>query len=132
MELIELGERLIVSTGRKWERIVGYSRAVRTGPLIAVTGTVGCRSDGSYPESAGEQARLALATIVDSLKLLGAGPEQVFRTRLFVTDISRWEEIGRAHAEFFGNVRPATTMVQIAKLIDDAALVEIEADAWCG
>ena len=125
----KLPGRIRVSTGRKWEAIVGYSRAVQIGNTIAVTGTIGVYQDGSYPESASEQTTLALNTIVEALKALGSGPEDVIRTRIYVTDISRWEEIGRAHAAVFGEVRPATTMVEVSALVDPEAIVEIEADA---
>lgn len=118
-----------VSSGAPWEARVGYSRAVRTGQHIFVTGTVGRTPDGSYPKSAAEQARQSLRIIQAALESLGAGMKDVVRTRMFVTDISEWQAIGAAHAEFFANIRPATTMVQVAKLIDDEALIEIEADA---
>lgn len=129
MNVERLPGRSRVSTGRKWETVVGYSRATRIGDIIAVTGTVGVYPDGRYPETAEEQAKLALRTIVEALRALGSGPEDVIRTRMYVTDISRWEEIGRAHAAVFAEVRPATTMVQVAALIDPEAMVEVEADA---
>ena len=105
---------------------VGYSRAVREGRHIYVSGTapVGCDSSDPY-----EQAKRCLEIIVDALRELGAGPESVVRTRVFITDPADWEEIGRAHGEVFGEVRPASAMLVIAGLLDPAWKVEIEADA---
>jgi enamine deaminase RidA (YjgF/YER057c/UK114 family) len=120
------------STGSPWESKVGYSRAVRAGNTIAITGTVGIAADGTFPKTAGEQTRRALTIIRAAIEALGGRLEDVLRTRMFVTDISRWEEIGAVHGEVFGTIRPATTMVEVARLIDDAALVEIEADAIVG
>jgi enamine deaminase RidA (YjgF/YER057c/UK114 family) len=125
----ETAGRLRVSTGAPWEAKVGYSRAVRVGNQVFVTGTVGRLQDGRYPPIAGEQARQALRIIEAALRAAGARLEHVVRTRMFVTDISRWQEIGAAHAEFFAAIRPATTMVEVARLIDAEAVVEIEADA---
>jgi enamine deaminase RidA (YjgF/YER057c/UK114 family) len=114
-----------------WESIVGYSRAVRTGPFIAITG---CASIGPDGELVGEgdaylQARRCIEVIAETLRQAGAGLEDVVRTRIFVTDIDRWEEVGKAHAEAFGTIMPATTMVEVSRLIDPRMLVEIEADA---
>jgi enamine deaminase RidA (YjgF/YER057c/UK114 family) len=120
------------STGSPWEPKIGYSRAVRAGNMIAVTGTVGIAADGTFPSTAAAQTRRALAIVRAALEALGGRLEDVVRTRMFVTDISRWEEIGAVHGEVFGAIRPATTMVQVARLIDDAALIEIEADAIVG
>ena len=128
----ESGGRLRASSGSPWEPKVGYSRAVRAGSTIAVTGTVGIAADGTFAPTAGEQTRRALTIIRAALEALGSKLEDVVRTRIFVADISRWEEIGAVHGEIFATIRPATTMVEIAKLIDDAALVEIEADAIVG
>ena len=124
-------ERQRISTGRKWESIVGYSRAVRVGDRIYVTGTTATDDAG---EVVGEgdpyaQAVRAIRNVESALARLGAGLEHVVRTRMFVTDISRWEEFGRAHGEFFGRVMPATTMVEVSRLIDERMLIEIEADA---
>src|SRR3954468_14961574 len=102
--------RVRASTASKWEPVIGYSRAVRAGNLIAVTGTVGVNLDGSYPKTAAEQTRRALQIIEASLEALGAKLAHVVRTRMFVTDISQWEQIGRVHGEVFGDLRPATTM----------------------
>jgi enamine deaminase RidA (YjgF/YER057c/UK114 family) len=125
----ERGGRHYCSTGSPWEPIVGYSRAVRVGDQIAVTGTVGLEADGSYAATIDAQTRRALTIILAAIEALGGKAADVVRTRLFVTDISRWREAGKVHGEVFGEVRPATTMVQVARLIDDAALIEIEADA---
>jgi enamine deaminase RidA (YjgF/YER057c/UK114 family) len=119
-----------ISSGSQWEPLVGYSRAVRIGNIVTVSGTVGVHADGSIVEGdVYAQAKRALEIIVAALEQAGAAPKDVVRTRIFTTDISRWQEIGRAHAEIFGGIRPATSMVQVAALIDPAHLVEIEADA---
>ena len=114
-----------------WESIVGYSRAVRTGPFIAVTG---CAAIGPDGELVGEgdayaQACRCIEVIGEVLESAGAGLSDVVRTRMFVTDIEQWEAVGRAHKEAFGEVMPATTMVEVSRLIDPRMLVEIEADA---
>jgi enamine deaminase RidA (YjgF/YER057c/UK114 family) len=121
--------RRYASTGSKWEPIIGYSRAVRTGQTITVTGTVGVNADGSYPAGVADQARRALEIITAAVEALGGKLTDVVRTRMFVTDIAQWEALGRVHGEVFGEIRPATTMVEVTKLIDKDALVEIEADA---
>ncbi len=108
---------------------MGYSRAVRSGNLIAVTGTVGANSDGSYSPSVCEQTARSLAIIRAAIEALGGTMEQVIRTRMYVTDVSQWEAVARVHGEVFGEIRPATTIVEVARLIDDEALIEIEADA---
>jgi enamine deaminase RidA (YjgF/YER057c/UK114 family) len=127
-----VGDRKRASTGSAWEPKVGYSRAVRVGSQIAVTGTVGIESDGSFGPTLEAQARRALTIIRAALEALGGTLGDVVRTRIYVTDIAKWEEVGRVHGEFFGEIRPATTMVEVAHLIDGAALVEIEADAIVG
>lgn len=121
--------RRYVSSGSNWEPIVGYSRAVRVGDRIVVTGTVGVEADGSFAETLEAQARRALAIIRAAVEALGGRLEDVVRTRTYVTDITRWEEVGRVHGEVFGEIRPATTMVEVSRLIDPEILVEIEAEA---
>jgi len=124
-------DRERVSSGAKWEPIVGYSRAVKVGNRIYVTGTTATNEGGEIvgEGNAYEQALQCIRNIEKALQRLGATLEHVVRTRMFVTDISRWEEYGRAHGEFFRDVMPATTMVEVSALIDPRMLIEIEADA---
>ncbi|HXI24430.1 MAG TPA: RidA family protein [Pyrinomonadaceae bacterium] len=124
-------DRQRISSGAKWESIVGYSRAVKVGNRIYVTGTTALADDGEIvgASDAYEQAAQCIRNIEKALKRLGAGLEHVVCTRMFVTDISRWEEYGRAHGEFFHEIMPATTMVEVKALIDPRMLIEIEADA---
>ena len=129
MTVGSLAGRQVVSTATKWEPIIGYSRAVRAGDWIAVTGTIGLRPDGTCPPTAEEQMRQALAIVIASVEALGGYRTEILRTRIFITDIGLWQEVGRVHAEMLGDVRPATTMVQVAALADPAAVVEVEADA---
>lgn len=121
--------RTLASTGSAWEPRMGYSRAVRTGNAVAVTGTVGLEADGTFAPSLAAQTKRALTIIRAALEALGGRIDDVVRTRIFVTDIARWEEVAEVHGSVFRDIRPATTMVQVARLIDDAALIEIEADA---
>jgi enamine deaminase RidA (YjgF/YER057c/UK114 family) len=126
-----MAQRQVVSSEAVWEAVVGYSRAVRVGSWVSVAGTTAAAEGGGAVggDDVGAQAREALRRIVAALQQVGASPEHVVRTRMFVTDISRWEDVGRAHGEVFGAIRPATSMVEVSKLIHPALLVEIEADA---
>lgn len=124
-------ERRKYSSGRKWESIVGYSRAVRVGDRIYVTGTTATDENSEVVgvNDAYAQTVQALRNIERALNALDAGLENIVRTRMFVTDISRWEEYGRAHGEFFREIMPATSMIGVSMLIDPKMLIEIEADA---
>lgn len=123
-----------VSSGAPWEPIVGYSRAIRTGNHVFVSGTTASGPGGEVVggDDGYLQAKRCLEIIAAALAEAGAGLHHVVRTRMFVTDISRWEEFGRAHGEVFGEIRPATTMVEVSALISPGMLIEIEADAVIG
>ena len=123
--------RKAFSSGSPWEPVVGYSRAVRIGPFVHVAGTTASDSSGDVVGEGDPytQTKYALEKIERALHDAGAEMRHVVRTRMFVTDIARWEEVGRAHGEVFGSIRPAATMVEVRALIDPRMLVEIEADA---
>jgi enamine deaminase RidA (YjgF/YER057c/UK114 family) len=119
-------------SGGPWEPVVGYSRVVKAGPIIEVAGCTAVDADGNIVggSSVYDQARQALANVVSALATVGAKPEHVTRTRLFITDITRWKDLGRAHGEVFGAIRPVTAMYGISGLLDPRMLVEIEASAY--
>jgi enamine deaminase RidA (YjgF/YER057c/UK114 family) len=126
-----MSDRTNYSSGSKWEDIVGYSRAVKVGNLVEVTGTIASGDDGKVvgENDAYTQTKYIYEKIESVLKRAGASMKDVVRVRMFVTDISRWQEYGRAHSEFFKDIKPCNTMVEVRALIEPAYLIEIEATA---
>ncbi len=124
-------ERRRISSGGPWEKVAGYSRAVRVGDSVWVSGSTSAASDGSIRgvDDPGSQTRYALETVAAALKKAGASLEDVVRTRMYVTDMEQWEEVIHAHGKVFGEIRPASTIVEVTRLIHPDLLVEIEAEA---
>jgi len=119
-----------ITSGSKWEPLLGYSRAVKVGQFVFVSGTTGgTDAGGKVLETTGDQTRRALEVILGALEKAGASAKDVVRTRIFMTNASEWEVVGKIHGEIFGEIRPAMTLVEVSKLIDPAMKVEIEADA---
>jgi enamine deaminase RidA (YjgF/YER057c/UK114 family) len=129
--VVAVETRRVVTTDRKWERIVGYARAVRVGPVIEISGCAPTADDGStVGDNVYEQTRQCLRVIGEALSAVGAGFDDVTRTRIFTTVPRRWREIGRAHGEVFGAIRPVTTLVGVRGFLDRTWLVEVEASAY--
>ena len=123
-------KRQNISSGARWEDVVGYSRAVRIGNIVEVAGTTAMDGDKMVGENdAYQQTKFILSKIETALKQAGASMKDVVRTRMYTTDISKWEEIGKAHGEFFKDIKPVTTMVEVKALIDSRMLVEVEVSA---
>ena len=130
--ITDRGTTKTCSTGSVWEPKMGYSRAVRKGNMIFVTGTVGINADKTYTADVGAQAKRSLEIIKGAIEALGGKITDVVRTRMFVTDVSQWEKVAAVHGSLFADIRPATSIIEVARLIDEEALIEIEADAVVG
>ncbi len=130
--VVQRSGKLTVSSGSAWEPKIGYSRAVKKGNMIFVSGCVGINEDKTFSPDVAVQTRRSLAIIQGALEALGATVADVVSTRMYLADISQWEKVATIHGEVFGDIRPATVMVEVSKLIDDAALIEIEATAMVG
>ena len=128
---MNMSDRVKYSSGTKWEPIVGYSRAIRVGKIVHVSGTTATDSEGKLVGvgDPGKQTLQALNNIRGALESVGSKLEDVVRTRIYVTDISRWEEVGKAHGAVFKDIRPTTSMIEVKKLISPEILVEVEAEA---
>ena len=125
-----MAKRINIASGAKWEDLVGYSRVVRIGNTVEVSGTVSVKDGKIFgPRDPYLQTKRIIEIISETLKKAGANLQDIIRTRMYVTDISKWEEVGRAHGEAFDNIRPATSMVEVNSLIDQEFIVEIEATA---
>lgn len=133
MERVSLADgRERIDSGSPWEDRMGYSRAMKAGPMITVAGCVGITEEGTYPDTLVEQTRCALNRIQRALRALDADLDQIIRIRIYTTCIERWEEIATVMGPTFRETRPPNALVEVAGLVDEAALIEIEADAWVG
>ena len=130
--IVQRAGKLTVSSGSPWEPKIGYSRAVKKGNMIFVSGCVGIEADKTYSTDVTRQTERSLEIIRGALEALGASISDVVSTHMYITDIAEWEKIALAHGKIFGEIRPATVMVEVARLIDDAARIEIEATAIVG
>ena len=130
--VVERSGKLTVSSGSAWEPKIGYSRAVKKGNMIFISGCVGIEPDKTFSPDVAQQARRSLTIIQAALEALGASVADVVMTRMYLTNIKDWEQVALVHGEIFREIRPATVMVEVAKLIDDAARIEIEATAMVG
>ncbi len=130
--LVERAGKLTVSSGSAWEPKIGYSRAVKKGNLIFVSGCVGINPDKTYSPDVAQQTRRSLAIIQSALEVLGASVADVVSTRMYLRHIKDWEKVATVHGEMFGEIRPATVTVEVSNLIDEAAMIEIEATAMIG